>query len=185
MEDLGRITKLIHAHRDGDDRAYDLAIELLYTELRGLAHRHIRRMGGNPTLQTTAVVSEAYLKLKRNGSSAEDSAHFLNIAAKAMRQIIVDYARAKKAEKRGGDAIHVELNGDEQGLHAEIDQVLMVNEALEKLAHHSERLAQVFELKFFTGLDDDEVAAAMGTSKRTAQRDWMKSRAFMGEYLAQ
>lgn len=181
--ELADITELIHAHRDGDVGAYDQAIELLYTELRSIAHRSRVRMGGNPTLYTTAVVHEAYIKMKTAPGGADNSAHFLSIAAKAMRQIIIDYARSRKAEKRGGDASHVSIDEAHIAVDAEAEQILIIDDALEKLEEHNPRLAKVFELKFFAGLEDDELATATGLSKRSAQRDWMKARAYLGEYL--
>lgn len=155
----------------------------MYAELRTIAHRSRVRMGGNPTLHTTAVVNEAYIKLKAAPAGAENSAHFLSIAAKAMRQIIIDYARSRKAGKRGGDVVHVDIEKTNHSVDVEAEQLLIVNDALEQLESHSPRLAKVFELKFFIGLDDDELAAATGRSKRSAQRDWMKARAYLGEYL--
>ncbi|MEM1262642.1 MAG: ECF-type sigma factor [Pseudomonadota bacterium] len=177
------ITQLVEAHREGDDAAYDHAMELLYSELRRVAHRIRKNIGGNPTLQTTAVVNEAYLKMRRSLGAAENSAHLLNIASRAMRQIIVDYARTRNADKRGGDMAHVELEESDAAIASEAEQVLLINEAIDKLAAHSQSLADVFELKFFTGLTDAELAAATGTSIRSAQRNWMKARAFVGDYL--
>ncbi|MEM7000312.1 MAG: ECF-type sigma factor [Pseudomonadota bacterium] len=177
------ITQLIAAHREGDVQAYDQAIELLYSELRKLAHRSLVRAGGNPTLRTTAVVNEAYLKLRQAPISAEDRAHFLGIAAKAMRQVIVDYARSRKAEKRGGDAIQVPLDDFNSAVDAQADQLLIIDEALNQLARNNERLATVFAYKFFVGLEDDELAEATGLSKRTAQREWKKARAFLAELV--
>ena len=140
-------------------------------------------MGGNPTLHTTAVVNEAYIKMRKAPGGAENSAHFLSIAAKAMRHIIIDYARSRKAEKRGGDVVHVDIDEASKAVDSEAEQILIIDDALKKLEAHNPRLAKVFELKFFTGLEDDELAAATGLSKRSAQRDWVKARAYLGEYL--
>ena len=101
-----------------------------------------------------------------------------------MRQIIVDYARARRAEKRGGGAVHVELKEHDQTVENEAEQVLLIDDAINSLAAHNPRLAEVFALKFFVGLSDDELVAATGATKRTAQRDWMKARAYIGEYLS-
>lgn len=185
MAELGKITELLQAHKDGDDSAYDQAVEVLYTELRKLAHRNLSRMGGNQTMQTTAVVNEAYLKLKKSTGGAEDSVHFLNIASKAMRQIIVDYARSRNTEKRGGGFVHVKLQEDSKAIAAEAEEILLIDDALHKLSAHNPRLAEIFELKFFTGLDDAELAQSTGSSKRTVQRDWMKARAFVADYMTQ
>ena len=185
MAGFDNITGLIQSHNDGDEAAYDQAVELLYAELRKIAHRNLKHMGGNPTMQTTAVVNEAYLKIRKSPSGAENSAHFLNIASKAMRQIIVDYARSRNAEKRGGDIVHVDLDETDKAVQAQADEILLIDDAIQKLSAENERLARVFQFKFFTGLDDDELALAMETSKRTAQRDWMKARAFIADYMMQ
>ena len=182
-ENMIQITELIAAHENGDETAYDKAIEIAYRELHNIAKKSRRRMGGNATLQTTAIVNEAYVKMQASRKTAKNSAHFLNIAAKAMRQIIIDYARQKKAEKRGNNAVHVQIDDSDAVVNAQADQILLIDDALNKLGAHNSRLARVFELKFFNGLDDKELAHALNLSKRTAQRDWMKARAFIGEYL--
>ena len=182
--DAREITLLIEAHRDGDANAYDRAVELLYGELRGLAHHQLARFHGQATLQTTAVVNEAYLKLKESSKSAIDRRHFLGIAAKAMRHVVIDYARRRSAAKRGGDLVRVEFDEADAAVEAQAEQLLLIDESLTALAAKSERLVRVFECKFFAGLDDDETAATLDLSKRTAQRDWMKARALLADYLS-
>lgn len=179
------ITRLIDAHRDGDGDAFDRAVELLYGELHGLAHYQLAKFHGQATLHTTAVVNEAYLRLREASSGAVDRKHFLGIAAKAMRHVVIDYARKRSAEKRGGDLLRVELRDADAAVAAQADQLLLIEESLRELAKTSDRLVRVFECKFFAGLDDDETAAALDLSKRTAQRDWMKARALLAEYLTQ
>ena len=178
------ITRLIEAHREGDDGAYDRAVELLYDELHMLAHRQLARVHNTGTLQTTAVVNEAYLKLRDSLGKSVDRNHFLGIAAKAMRHVVIDYARKKLAEKRGGDAVMVEFRDEDAAIAAQADQVLLIDEALERLDAVSSRLVEVFECKFFAGLNDRETANTLRISKRTAQRDWMKARALLVDYLA-
>lgn len=185
MDARADITRLIEAHRDGDDDAYDRAVELLYGELHGLAHRQLARFHGQATLHTTAVVNEAYLRLRESSAGAVDRKHFLGIAAKAMRHVVIDYARKRSAEKRGGDMVRVELRDDDAAVAAQAEQLLLIEESLHALSEVSERLVRVFECKFFAGLDDDETASALGLSKRTAQRDWMKARALLAEHLSQ
>ncbi|MEM7433270.1 MAG: ECF-type sigma factor [Pseudomonadota bacterium] len=182
---LQNITHLVQRHSAGDTGAFDQAVELLYGELRRIAHRNRVKMGGNPTLHTTALVNEAYLKLKGSDSAVENSSHFLAIASRAIRQIIVDYARSKNAAKRGGDVLHVEFESTHKAVDAEVEQLLVVEDAIERLAKYNERLAKVFELKFYAGLSDDELALALSASKRTAQREWMKARAFIADYMAE
>lgn len=185
MNTRANITRLIEAHRDGDESAYDSAVELLYKELHGLAHHQLARFHGNATLQTTAVVNEAYLKLKESSTKALDRQHFLAVAAKAMRHVVIDYARKRSAEKRGGDLVRVEYDEADAAVAAQADDILLIEEALRHLSTVSERLVRVFECKFFAGLDDGETAAALGLSKRTAQRDWMKARALLSDILAE
>ena len=185
LDTRANITQLIEAHRDGDDGAYDRAVELLYEELHGLAHHQLARFHGNATLQTTAVVNEAYLKLRESSANAVDRRHFLGVAAKAMRHVVIDYARKRSAEKRGGDLVHVQYDDADAAVAAQADEILLIEEALRRLSGVSERLVKVFECKFFAGLDDDETAAALDLSKRTAQRDWMKARALLADILSQ
>lgn len=153
--------------------------------MRSVAHHQLARLHGNATLQTTAVVNEAYLKLKDVPGQAVSRQHFLGIASKAMRHVIIDYARTRGAQKRGGDAVHVDLDDANVAVAAQAEELLAIDEALTSLAEKQPRLVKVFECKFFTGLDDDETAAALGLSKRTAQRDWMKAKAFLIEHLTQ
>lgn len=178
------ITRLIDAHRNGAIDAYDRAVELLYGELHGLAHHQLARFHGQATLHTTAVVNEAYLRLREASAAAVDRKHFLGIAAKAMRHVVIDYARKRSAEKRGGGMKQIELRDADAAVAAQADQLLLIEESLQELAKTSDRLVKVFECKFFAGLDDDETAATLEVSKRTAQRDWMKARALLAEYLA-
>lgn len=179
------ITRLIDAHRNGDISAYDQAVELLYGELHGIAHHQLARFHGQATLHTTAVVNEAYIRLREASAGAVDRKHFLGMAARAMRHVVIDYARKRSAAKRGGGLRQVELRDADAAVAAQADQLLLIEESLQKLAETSERLVKVFECKFFAGLDDDETAATLEVSKRTAQRDWMKARALLAEHLLQ
>ena len=179
------ITRLINAYRDGDVAAYDQVVRLLYDDLHGLAHYHLSRAGGKNTLQTTAIVNEVYLKLRQSAPDAVDESHFLAIAATATRHVVIDHARARVAEKRGGGSPHLELDHADGALGAESEALLHIDEALTRLSESLPRLARVFECKFFAGLDDAETAETLAISKRTAQRDWMKARAFLGDLLMQ
>jgi len=158
-------------------------VALLYPDLRRLAHRQLARSHGNATLQTTAVVNEAYLKLRKANGDAVDREHFLGIAAKTMRHVIIDYARQRMAEKRGGDRSRVTLQEDSVAVAAQAEQLVLIDEALKKIADTSERMVRVFECKFFAELGDDETASTLGMSKRTVQREWMKARGLLAEYL--
>jgi RNA polymerase sigma factor (TIGR02999 family) len=146
-----------------------------------VAHRQLDREGGGHTLQTTALIHEAYLKLATGGAmSATSRAHFLAIAARAMRQVLVDYARRRKAAKRGGGVISVTL-GDEAGNSgSSADDLLALDDALDKL---DPRQRQVIECRFFGGMEEQDIAQALGVSERTVRRDWVKARAWLYKEL--
>ena len=177
MTAQGEVTRLLQAAVGGDQDALDRLVPLVYEDLRRLAHRQLGREGGGHTLQTTGLVHEAYLKLAGGaGGGAVNRAHFLAIAARAMRQVLVDYARRRKAEKRGGGAISVTLNDGEQGMEVSSDDLLALDDVLEQL---EPRQRQVVELRFFGGLEEKDIAEALGVSERTVRRDWVKARAWL------
>jgi len=158
-------------------------LPILYEEVRRLARRERRMLSGGETLQTTALVHEAYLKL-RHAPAFSDGDHFLRAAALAMRHALINYARDQAAAKRGGGAIKVDLEEAEGlGVAADSDAVILVNEALQKLATLSPRLAQVVECRFFAGYGEVETAQALGTTDRTVRRDWVKARAWLRREL--
>ena len=177
------ITLLLQAARDGDRSAADRAYALLYDELRRLAHGRLRREGDMTSLDTTALVHESYLRL-RAGPAGDfpDRHHFLSYAAHVMRSVVVDLVRARKAERRGGGALALTLSTTVIEGHAAPgteDEVLRVHEALDALAAAEPRLAQVVEMRYFGGLSEAEIAAALGVTDRTVQRDWQKARLFL------
>jgi len=151
----------------------------VYDDLRQIAHRMLRRHAPADTLHTTALVHEAYLKLDGHEASAVDRAHFFALAARAMRFIVVDHARARRAAKRGGGAHRVTLGPAHDVADLRADEVLALDEALSRLAAERPRLAQVVELRFFGGLTFEEAAEAAGVSVRTAKRDWDLARAWL------
>jgi len=155
----------------------------VYAVLRRLATRQLRRRAGN-TLDTTALVHEAWIKVQ-GAQSFESRGHFLAVAATAMRQILVDHARRRRSHKRGGDVVHVAsaLSGV-PGEIADLDLVLAVDAALTKLAGWDARLAQVVEWRFFAGLEEAEIAAALEVDVRTVRRQFRKARAFILGELA-
>ncbi len=157
-----------------------LPFGLVYEELRQLAHLQLRRRYPGQTLNTTALVHEAYLKLHdRPGVTPKDRAHFFALAARAMRFILVDYARARFAQKRGGLANRVTLDEARDLVDWRADELLALDEALSRLAAERERLARVVELRFFGGLTHEELAETLGISVRTAKRDWELARAWL------
>lgn len=149
----------------------------LYQELRRLAHAQLRR-GGKPTLNTTAVVHEAYLKLSAAEPRWNDRTHFLAVAARVMRQVVIDYARAQATEKRWGGLQRVDLP-DLARAELPLEELLAIDRELEVLEKADERLARLVEMRFFAGLTNAEIAAALSLSERSVERDWRRARAFL------
>lgn len=157
----------------------------LYGELRQIAERMLRREAPGHTLQPTALLNEAWLKLGGHSTpEALSREHFLAIAARAMRQVLVEYARRRQTHKRGGDLVAVTLADEQVGIAMPIDELLGLDEALERLAAHDARLARVVEMRFFGGLSEEEIAEALGVTARTVQRDWVKARAWLQSELS-
>jgi RNA polymerase sigma factor (TIGR02999 family) len=182
----GEITDLLAAHRAGDGEAFSRLVPLVYEDLRRIARRSLRGGRGARTIDTTALVHEAYLKLVDQTRAAwQDRNHFFAVAARAMRQILVDEARRKAAAKRGGGAVTLALEEDRHGaaLAVDAERLLAIDEALESLATLDPRLPRVVECRFFAGYTDEETAGALGVSMRTVQRDWMRARAWLREEL--
>jgi len=179
------VTLALQAARAGDPAALSELFSLLYDEIRAIAHARVVRHGYGATLDTTAVVNEAYLKIVRHGELAwEDRSHFFAVASTAMRQILLDHARRHVAAKRGGGAEHVPLDDHDAAVDAQARDVIALDAALQRLARHDPRLAQVVELRFFGGLSVEETADALGVSEPTVKRDWRKARDFLQQELA-
>jgi RNA polymerase sigma-70 factor (ECF subfamily) len=158
-------------------------LQVVYDELHTIAGRHLRRERPGHTLQPTALVHEAYLRLVGgNGLSAVDRVHFLRAASRAMRQALVDHARARGAQKRGG-GLQVTLDEAIAGHEAPIIDMLALDDALTRLGAAEPRWAQVVELKFFSGLDVPDIAHALGVSAATVKRDWQFARAWLAREL--
>jgi len=176
----GDITGLLAAFRDGDRGALDRLFPIVYRELRERAHRQLAGRRSGDTLSTTALVHEAYLKLTGSAHQTyEDRIHFFAVASRAMRQILVDYARRHAAAKRGSGDRPLSLDPEAVPGPARSEELLELDEALAKLERLDERLGRVVELRFFGGLSVEEVGDAMGVSPRTVKRDWRKARAFL------
>jgi RNA polymerase sigma factor (TIGR02999 family) len=182
---MTEITTLLQAANAGDGQAADRVVSLLYGELHRLARSRLRRSGELTLLDTTALVHESYLRIQQAGKpDFADRKHFLAYAAKAMRTIVIDIARARQADRHGGGALHVTLNteiGDSAAV--EDDEILRVHEALEELSSVDERLASVVEMRYFGGLSELEIAECLGVTERTVQRDWQKARLFLSMAL--
>lgn len=167
------------AARDGDPSAFAQAFAAAYEELRRLARRQLRSLRPGDTLATTALVNEAFLKLVRRPVGCADHAHFFALAARAMRQILVDYARERHSQKRGGDRRRTTLEDGAIAVEALVDEMLAIDVALTRLESVDERLARLVEWRFFGGMTEEEIAKAEGVAVRTVRRDWQKARAFL------
>jgi len=162
----------------------DELLPLFYADLKRLARRERWRVGGGATLQTTALVHEAYLKL-RGTQGWNDDAHFLRAAALAMRHALVNHAEARVAAKRGGGAPHLPLDEELDAAGGDADETLLaLDQALQRLLERAPRLARVVECRFFAGFDERETARALELSERTVRRDWTLARAWLHRELA-
>jgi RNA polymerase sigma-70 factor (ECF subfamily) len=175
-----QISRLLRSWGEGDASALDALVPLVYDELHQLAHRYMRREGRGHILQTTAIVHEAFLRLARSRSpDCEDRARFFGICARLMRQILVDFARNERAQKRGGDVVRLELE-DTPDLPVERDvDLLALDEALTSLSSVDERKGRIVELRFFGGLTVDETSEVLQVSSDTVTRDWRLARAWL------
>jgi RNA polymerase sigma factor (TIGR02999 family) len=175
---MPQLTELLSAARRGDQHAAGEAFSLLYAELHKLARSKLRRHQSMTLLDTTSLLHESYVRLV--GAEAlpvADRHHFFTYAARVMRSVIIDFARARLAERRGGGADRLVLDTDIAGeVATDETDVLRVHDALEVLAKADERLAQVVEMRYFGGMTEGEIAQALGTSERTVRRDWEKAR---------
>ena len=176
----GDVTEILADVQQGREGAIDDLFRAVYGELRGLAGGYMAGQRADHTLQPTALVNEAYLKLLGGaGGSWEDRSHFLHTAARAMRQILVDHARTRGARKRGGDAVRVTLRETTHGTLDPGVEVLAVHEAMRTLESVDPRKATVVELRYFAGLDLEETAQVMGVNERTVRRLWDRARAWL------
>jgi RNA polymerase sigma factor (TIGR02999 family) len=179
--DVGEVTRLLRAAHEGEPAALAQLVPLVYEDLRRLAARQLAHEYGERTLNATALVHESYLKLGQGAMLARDRAHFLAIAARAMHQVLVDHARDRKAAKRGGGSWERTTLTDGAWVgEFDLDGVLALDEALAQL---DPRQRQVVECRFFGGMEEREIAAALAVSERTVHRDWVKARAWLYRYF--
>jgi len=178
------VTVWLRRAGDGDEEALGHVFPLVYGELQRLARAHLSRERFGHTLQPTDLVNEAYLKLVQGPPPGTTGrGHFLAVAARAMRQVLVDHARAWSANKRGGGAHRVTLHEHLAVAETEPDRLLALDQALERLDALEPRLRQVVELRYFAGLQDEEIAGVLSVTRRTVQRDWAKARAWLHRAL--
>ena len=181
---MGDITQLLARINVGDGGARDELFEALYPELRRLAHSRLAR-GRQTLMETCALVNECYVRFVNAGRvELREREHFLAYAAQAMRSIIVDYARERTADKRGGNAEHTELRTElDAPLPEGAEQIVRVHDALLELESRDARLARVVEMRYFGGLSETEIAEALGVTERTVRRDWEKARLLLADAL--
>ena len=188
---MDEITELLDRWQGGDRAALEKLIPQIYGELRQLARRELSRPDrSNPTLDPTVLVHEAYLRLEKargdddSGPRWNNRGHFFAVAAKAMRQIVVDHARKRHAQKRGGPQADLDLEGQQIAIDGHSERIVALDQALDRLSRIEERLTRVVECRFFAGLSVQETAAALGVDRRTVHRDWIKAQALLKRQLA-
>lgn len=182
---MSEVTLLLDASRRGEPDAVRRLFDLLYQDLRQLAHSKLSRNGQLTLLDTTALVHESYLKLLRSNSiEATNKGHFMGFAAHVMRSIVIDFVRRRSAERRGGEAAHLPLEAAAALADPREREILEVHEALEELAKIDARLVNVVEMRYFAGMSEAEVAEALGRSLRSVARDWEKAKLFLSSELS-
>lgn len=180
----GEITSLLHRVRRGDIAAEEELLGAVYQDLRKLAHHFMLGERKDHTLQATALLHEAWISLLRGAEiDWHDRVHFYALAAKCMRRILVDYARARQAEKRACPPERVELSACLASAESQLDTILLVDRALHQLADWDARQARIVEMRYFGGLTEDEIAAILGVSVRTVKRDWGMAKGWLAHQV--
>ena len=180
------ITRLLLAWGAGDREALDELMPIVYSELRKLARAFMRRQPADHTLQTTALVNEAYLRLIDSSRvNWQNRTHFFAISAQLMRRILVDFARKRNSLKRGGERVQVTLDDNVEAAAESRTDLVALNDALDKLAEMNERQAKIVELRYFGGLSEEEIAECLDISTRTVRRDWSVARAWLFRELSE
>lgn len=189
-----QLTPLLNAYAGGDPDAGEEIVRIVYPELRRIARRMLGRLRSGETLDTTALVHEAFLKLHGKNAGTKDRVHFLSLCARAMRQILIDHARKRQSTKRGGDAIKISLdavNTSGPGLQISDDlqrqseTLLALDNSLRRLEAIDMRLVRVVECRFFAGMTEQEIGDALEMSVATVQRSWVKARAWLQDSLSE
>lgn len=182
MNDPADITQLLDRASDGDRGAWDRLVLLVYPDLKRLARSSLSGHAGQ-TLNTTALVHECYLRLAQASGAPRDRGHLMSLAVRIMRQVLIDHARERLAAKRGGGAMAVAIEDVQVADESQFETLIEIDAALNRLADVEPRQAQVFECRYFGGLNDDETATALGISPRTVHRDWDAGRAWLALQL--
>lgn len=183
--DSHQITRLLTDWSSGDQTALEELMPLIYDELRRMARRHMNGQPSGHTFQTTELIHEAYLKIAgHDGKKWTNRSHFFGVASKAMRHILVDYARSKNRQKRGGGREKITLSEELKKSEDRAEEIVALDEALNRLAELENRKADVVELKYFGGMTFDEIAEVLKISEKTARRDWRLARMWLLRELA-
>ncbi len=185
MPQKDNLQELVQQWTDGDSEAFDRVVEIVYDDLRAIAHNHLKRERNDHTLNTTALVHEAYMALaKRTGPDWRGRAQFFALASKVMRQLLIDHARKHNTLKRGSGEARVELDETTIGSDAELDRLLALDQALDQLEERDERMARIVECRYFGGMPHGEIAEALGISVRSVERGWSRARTYLFAMLA-
>ena len=185
MQEAGEVTRLLRAAREGDEHALEGVIQALYQELRRLASSYMARERGGHTLQPTALVNEACIRLLgQDANSWKDRQHFFACAAQQMRRVLLDHARARKAQKRGGDELF-QVSGSEPAAPQSltVTDMIALDEALNLLGEQDPRQCRIVELRYFAGFSEEEIADIMEIGVRTVRRDWAHAKATLARHL--
>ena len=186
MDEKGEVTRLLAAMAAGDRSAFDGLFPMVYDELRGIAHHHLRGERAGQTLTTTDLVHEAYFSLVGiDRVSWADRAHFLAVAARAMRRVLINRAEARGAQKRGGQRQQATLDVDSLPTEMPDEQMLALDEALCLLEARNERYGRIVECRFFAGMSIEETATVLSISPATVKRDWVVARAWLHRELSE
>ncbi|MGA7158881.1 MAG: sigma-70 family RNA polymerase sigma factor [Acidobacteriaceae bacterium] len=181
----GEVTHLLNQMTKGEAGAAEKLLPLVYSELHRLAASYMRRERPDHTLQATALINEAYLRLCRDDAKWNSREHFIGMAAKVMRHVLIDYARAHKAQQRDGGLQRVELHEDLAISPEKLEEVLLLDEALKRLEMLHPRQVQVVEMRYFGGLSLEQIASLLGISVRSVKRDWSLARIWLFRELEQ
>lgn len=180
MDETGTVTEILRRAQGGDREALDRLFAILYDELREIARRRLRARPGDGTLRTTALIHEAWVRMAaQEGFDFEDRSHFFAYASSAMRSVLVDHARRRQTQKRGGDAVRVPLMDHDVPVEQQMDFILALDQAMTRLSSLAERAVRVVECRYFGGLTEKETAEALGITDRTVRRDWTKAREWL------
>ncbi len=174
------LSLLVQQWNEGDPNAFDRIVEFVYDDLRQVAHRHLRSERPDHTLSTTALVHEAYAQLSsRTAPAWRGRPQFFALLSKVMRHVLIDYARRRRATKRGGDDVRVPLDEGRTSDDAELFDLLALDQAIDQLEAHNEQLARVVECRFFGGMQEAQIAEVLGVSTRTVERSWVRARLYL------